>query len=182
MERSIGIIEFRSIAMGIGAVDTIVKTSDVRILDARTLCPGKYYIIYAGSVSAVKSASQVVASEYRDFIIDHGELSNVYPEMFYAVSQTSEIKDPRAIGIIETLTSPSILIAADNAIKATDVELVEIRIARALGGKNICIINGDVSSVNESIRAGIQYPQKKGFLVDWQVIPSPHEDLYRVIF
>lgn len=53
MERSIGMVEFRSIAMGIGAVDTIVKTSDVRILDARTLCPGKYYIIYAGSVSAI---------------------------------------------------------------------------------------------------------------------------------
>ena len=48
MERSIGIVEFRSIAIGIGAVDTIVKTSDVRILDARTICPGKYYIIFAG--------------------------------------------------------------------------------------------------------------------------------------
>ena len=59
MERSIGIVEFRSIAMGIGAVDAIVKTSDVRILDARTICPGKYYIIFAGSVSAVKSAAQV---------------------------------------------------------------------------------------------------------------------------
>ena len=113
MERSIGMVEFRSIAMGIGAVDTIVKTSDVRILDARTLCPGKYYIIYAGSVSAVKSASQIVVEEYRDFIIDYGELSNVYPEMFYAVSQTSEIKNPGAIGIIETLTAPSVLIAAD---------------------------------------------------------------------
>jgi microcompartment protein CcmL/EutN len=73
------------------------------------------------------------------------------------------------------------LIAADSAIKATEVELIEIRIARALGGKNICIITGDVSSVNESIMVGIQYPQKKGFLVDWQIIASPHEDLYRVI-
>ena len=45
--------------------------------------------------------------------------------MFYAISQTSEIKDPGAIGVIETLTSPSVLIAADSAIKATDVQLVE---------------------------------------------------------
>jgi len=181
MERSIGIVEFRSIAMGIGAVDTIVKTSDVRILDAKTICPGKYYIIFAGSVSAIKSAAQAVREQYGDFIIDIGELSNVYPEIFYAVSQTSEIKKLGAIGVIETMTSPSVLKAADSAIKATDVELVEIRIARALGGKNICILTGDVSSVEESVRVGIQYAQKKGFLVDWQVIPSPHEDLYRAI-
>ncbi len=182
MERSIGIVEFRSIAMGIGAVDAIVKTSDVRILDARTICAGKYYIIFAGSVSAVRSAAQAVGEEFAEFIIDMGELSNVYPQMFYAISQTSEIKDPGAIGVIETLTSPSVLIAADSAIKATDVQLVEIRIARALGGKNICIITGDVSSVTESVRVGIQYARDKGFLVDSQVIPSPHEDLYRAIF
>ncbi len=181
MERSIGIVEFRSIAMGIGAVDTIVKTSDVRILDAKTICPGKYYIIFAGSVSAIKSASQVVQKEFKDFIIDKVELSNVYPETFNAMSQTSEIKNLGAIGVIETLTSPSVLIAADSAIKATEVELIEIRLARALGGKNICILTGDVSSVKESVRVGIQYPRKNGFLVDWQVIPSPHEDLYRVI-
>ena len=181
MERSIGIVEFRSIAMGIGAIDTIVKTSDVRILDARTICPGKYYIIFAGSVSAIKSAAQAVGEQYGDFIIDLGELSNVYPEMFYAVSQTSEVKNWGAIGIIETMTSPSVLKAADSAIKATDVELVEIRIARALGGKNICILTGDVSTVEESVRVGIKYAEEKGFLVDWQIIPSPHEDLYRAI-
>ncbi len=181
MERSIGIVEFRSIAMGIGAVDTIVKTSDVRILDAKTICPGKYYIIFAGSVGAIKSAAQAVREQYNDFIIDLGELSNVYPEIFYAVSQTSEIKKLGAIGVIETMTSPSVLKAADSAIKATDVELVEIRIARAMGGKNICILTGDVSSVEESVRVGIQYAQKNGFLIDWQVIPSPHEDLYRAI-
>lgn len=82
---------------------------------------------------------------------------------------------------METLTSPSILVAADSAIKATSAKIVEIRIARALGGKNICIISGDISSVKESVRVGIQYAEEKGFLVDWQVIASPHEDLYRVI-
>lgn len=181
MERSIGIVEFRSIAMGIGAVDIIVKASDARILDARTICPGKYYIIFAGSVSAVKSSMNVILEESKQFIIDHAELSNVYPEMFSALSQTSEAGDLKAIGVIETLTSPSILVAADSAVKATSVQLIEIRIARALGGKNICIINGDVSSVNESVRVGIQYAKGKNFLVDWQVIPSPHEDLYKAI-
>ncbi len=181
MERSIGIVEFRSIAMGIGAVDIIVKASDARILDARTICPGKYYIIFAGSVSAVKSSMNVILEESKQFIIDHAELSNVYPEIFSALSQTSETGALKAIGVIETLTSPSILVAADSAVKATSAQLIEIRIARALGGKNICIINGDVASVDESVRVGIQYAKEKNFLVDSQVIPSPHEDLYKAI-
>ncbi len=61
------------------------------------------------------------------------------------------------------------------------MDLVEIRVARALGGKNFCIINGDVSSVKESVMAGIKYAQERDFLVDYQVIASPHPDLYKAI-
>ncbi len=181
MERSIGIVEFRSIAIGIGAVDRIVKSSDVKILDAKVICPGKYYIIFSGSVSAVHNSMNAVVEESKNFLIDWAVISNVYPEIFTSLNQTSDVGKLQAIGVIETLTSPSIIIAADAAIKATSVNLVEIRIARALGGKNICIINGDVSSVNESVRVGIEYAQKKDFLVDYQIIPSPHKDLYRAI-
>ena len=181
MKKSIGIVEFRSIAIGIGAVDSIVKSSDVRILDAKSICPGKYYIVFTGSVSAVTNSMNVVIEEGGNFLIDWAVLNNVYPEIFTSLNQTSQIKDLKAIGIIETLTAPSIFVAADAAVKATSVDLVEIRIARALGGKNICIINGEVSSVSESVRVGIQYAEEKGFLVDSQVIASPHKDLYRAI-
>jgi len=181
MEKSIGIVEFRSIAIGIGAVDRIVKSSDVRILDAKSICPGKYYIVFTGSVSAVTNSMNVVIEENGNFLIDWAVLNNIYPEIFTSLNQTSQIKDLKAIGIIETLTAPSIFVAADAAVKATSVDLVEIRIARAIGGKNICIINGEVSSVSESVRVGIQYAEEKGFLVDSQVIASPHKDLYRAI-
>ncbi len=181
MEKSIGIVEFRSIAIGIGAVDIIVKASDVRIMDARTICPGKYYIIFAGSVSAVSNSLSVIVEESETFIIDHAAISNVYPQLFSALNQASEVGEARAIGIVETLTSPSIMVAADRAVKATAVDLVEIRIARALGGKNMLVLNGDVSSVKEAVSAAITYPSENDFLVDYRVIPSPHKDLYRTI-
>jgi microcompartment protein CcmL/EutN len=181
MEKSIGIVEFRSIAIGIGAIDTLVKAADVRILDAKTICPGKYFIIFAGSVSAVSNSLKVVVEENENFIIDYGAISNVYPEMFSAINQATEISEWKSIGVVETLTSPSIVLAADAAVKATSVDLVEIRIARAIGGKNMVIINGDVSSVNESISAAISYAREKDFLVDYRVIASPHKDLYRAI-
>ncbi len=181
MHKNIGIVEFRSIAIGIGAVDTIVKASQVDIIDAKTICAGKYYIIFSGGVAEVKNSINEIVSSRETFIIDYAEIANAYSEIFSAINQTSEISELKAIGIVETITSPSILIAADRALKATDIELVEIRIARALGGKNLCIINGEISAVEESISEAIQYAQDKDFLVDYQVIASPHEDFYRAI-
>jgi len=182
MEKSIGVIEFRSIAVGIDSVDRIVKASDVRVLEAKTICPGKYYIIFAGLVSAIKNSMAVVEQYAEDFIIDSVVIANAYNQLFSAMTATSEVLNPASIGVIETLTAPSIIWSADSAVKATDVDLVEVRIARALGGKNICIINGSLSDVNESVGAAIQYPQMKDFLVSWQVIPAPSPELYRVVF
>ncbi len=181
MERSIGVVEFRSIAVGISAVDRIVKASDVKIVEAKTICPGKYYIIFAGLVSAVKNSISVIEGESEPFIIDSVVIPNIYPQIFAGLSGTSEVRQMQSIGIIETLTSPSIIWAADTAIKATDIDIVEVRIARALGGKNICVINGVLSDVEESVSAGIRYPKEKGFLVDYQVIAAPHDDLYRAV-
>lgn len=181
MERSIGIAEYRSIAIGIGAVDVIVKAADVSLVDAKSICPGKYYIVFTGSVDAVKNSMNKAVAETEEFLVDSAVIPNIYPEVFAAINQTSEIEELKSIGIVETLTSPSIMVAADAAIKATSVDLVEIRIARALGGKNIYVVNGDVSSVKESVMSSLEYPESKGFLVDYQIIPSPHKDFYRAV-
>ncbi len=181
MEKSIGVVEFRSIAAGISAVDIIVKASQVKILDAKTICPGKYYIIFAGMVSAVKNSMDVIESESGSFIIDSVAIPNVYPQIFSGLNAASDVADLKSIGVIETLTSPSIIWAADAAIKATDIDIIEIRIARALGGKNICVINGQLSDVKESVNAAIIYAKDRDFLVDWQIIAAPHEDLYRAV-
>ncbi len=181
MERSIGVVEFRSIAVGIDAVDKIVKAANVEIIDAKTICPGKYYIIFSGLVSAVKDSLSAVEFYANDFIIDSVVIANVYPQLFSALTSTNDVKTPASIGVIETLTAPSIIWSADSAIKATNIDLVEVRIARALGGKNICIINGLLSDVTESVNKAIEYPKQKDFLVDWQIIAAPNKDLYRAV-
>ncbi|MHB1346758.1 MAG: BMC domain-containing protein [Candidatus Humimicrobiaceae bacterium] len=181
MEKAIGIVEFRSIAVGIAAVDIIVKASEVSIVDAKSICPGKYYILFSGGVSEVKNSYDKILYESENFIIDAITIANIYPQVISALTQTTVIEDFKAIGIIETLTSPSIFYAADRAVKASDADLVEVRIARAIGGKNTCIINGDISSVKESVMAGIKYAQEKDFLVDYQIIASPHPSFYRAI-
>lgn len=181
MESAVGVVEFRSIAIGIASVDIIVKASNVSIVDAKSICPGKYYIVFTGMAADVYNSYKTILAENEVFIIDACTIMNVYPQLLAALTQTSDIKNLNAIGVIETLTSPSIFLAADTAVKTSDVDLVEIRVARALGGKNFCVLNGDISSVKEAVLAGISYPKEKDFLVDYQIIASPHPELYRAI-
>ena len=70
MEKSIGVVEFRSIAVGIAAVDIIVKASNVRIIDAKSICPGKYYILFSGGTSDVENSYNTIIYESEKFIVD----------------------------------------------------------------------------------------------------------------
>ena len=39
MSKAIGMIEFKTTATGVTAADAMVKTSDVEIVEAQTVCP-----------------------------------------------------------------------------------------------------------------------------------------------
>ena len=42
MSKAIGMIEFKTTATGVTAADAMVKTSDVEIVEAQTVCPVSY--------------------------------------------------------------------------------------------------------------------------------------------
>ena len=64
MSKAIGMIEFKNIPTGITAADLMVKTADVDIVEAQTVCPGKYIAIITGDLSAVKSAVEAASTAY----------------------------------------------------------------------------------------------------------------------
>ena len=56
MNQCIGFLELNSIAKGVEAADSILKTAETRLLFARAGCPGKYYILFSGEVATVTSS------------------------------------------------------------------------------------------------------------------------------
>ena len=66
MSKAIGMIEFKTTATGITAADAMVKTSEVEIVEAQTVCPGKYIAIITGDLSAVKAAVDAAVTTYED--------------------------------------------------------------------------------------------------------------------
>ena len=85
MARAIGMIEFKTVSAGITAADQMVKTSDVELLEAQTVCPGKYIALIAGDLSAVKAAVERAKQTRPDEMIDSFVLGNPDPSIFPAI-------------------------------------------------------------------------------------------------
>jgi len=177
MLQAIGLVEFNSIAKGIEAADAMLKTGRVETIMCRTICPGKYIALVSGDVAAVQSAVNAGINKGDSSVVDDFILPNVHPMVIPAISGAPSIPAVRALGIIETFSIASIIVAADKAAKAGDVVLLEIRIGIGIGGKAFVTLTGDVAAVKSAVEAGTATAVEKGLLVEDIVIPSPHKGL-----
>ena len=177
VKRAIGLIELRSIARGMKTTDAILKAADVELLRAHVVCPGKYIILVAGTISHVKNAVSIGQQIAPEVVVDHFVLSNVHPSVFPALTATTEIENVKAIGVVETFTLAASIVAADLAVKAAPVDLIEIRLPFAMGGKAFTVFTGEVSAVRSAVQTAADRLKDEGVIDSFEVIPSPHPDL-----
>lgn len=177
IKRAIGLIELRSIARGMLTTDTLLKAGEVELLRAHVVCPGKYIILVAGTVSQVNAAIAAGQQVAPEVVVDHFVLPNVHPSIFPALTATTEIDNVKSIGVIETFTLAASIVAADVAVKAAPLKLMEIRLPFAMGGKAFAIFTGEISAVRSGVDAAVAALKDEGVLDSFAVIPSPHKDL-----
>ncbi len=176
-KNSIGLIELTSIASGMLAADVMLKTSAVELILSRTICSGKYMVLIGGDVAAVQAAVDSAAHTIDTAVIDHFVIPNVHPSLFPALSGHTHVDTLEALGIIESFSVASLIEGADAAVKAANVELIEVRLAMALGGKAFCTMTGEVAAVTSAVEAGARIIAEKGLLVNKVVIPAPRQEL-----
>ena len=175
--RAIGLVELRSIARGMVTTDTMLKAADVELLRAHVVCPGKYIILIAGAVSQVQNAVAVGRDVAPEVVVDQFVLNNVHPSIFPALTATTEIDNVKAVGVIETFTLAASIVAADIAVKAAPVNLIEIRLPFAMGGKAFTVLTGEVSAVRSAVNTAAMQLKDEGVIDSFTVIPAPHKDL-----
>jgi microcompartment protein CcmL/EutN len=178
---AIGIIETSSIAKGIELGDMMAKASNIQIIEAIPMCPGKFTILIGGQVADVKNSVEVAVDNADASLIDSLVIPNIDPRIFMAINQTSEVTSINALGIIETYSAASGVLAADIAVKAASVDLVEVRLSRGMGGKALITLTGSVSDVTAAVNSATEGIKGDGLLAGTVIIPSPHEDLKRFI-
>ena len=168
-------IEFKSVAAGMTATDIMVKTSEVDIVEAQTVCPGKYIAIITGDLSAVKASVDTAMDMGGENGIDSFVLGNPDESIFPAILGTTNVTadDVNALGVIETFDAAQIIVAADNAVKTSDIRLIEIRLARGMCGKSYVTLTGEVAAVKAAVDRAKEVVSRSGMLLDTTVIARP---------
>ncbi len=177
MRRSIGLLEYKSIAKGMEACDEMLKSSNVKLVLASPVCPGKYIVILSGDVGAVENAVKVGINIGGSYLISDYLIANVHENVFPAITGTIDIGKIDSLGIVETISAVASIIAGDVALKAANIDLLEIRIAKGLCGKGYMLMTGEVSAVKSAVEACESRLIETGEIISTVTIPSPSKEL-----
>ena len=178
---AIGVVETLSIPMGVLAGDQMVKTAQVDLVTAQTVCAGKYIVVVSGEVAAVRSSVSAGIENAGSTLVDSLVIPNVDERVIAAMAGACPAEQVEAVGVVETFSLASAISVADISVKAADVELIEVRLGRGMGGKSYVIITGEVAAVESSVRAAEAGEGLEGLIASSVVIPSPHMDMIRAL-
>lgn len=97
-------------------------------------------------------------------------LPNVHPDVITALGGQRQMAQEDALGIIETITVASAILAADAGVKGAEVSLLQLRLADGLGGKGLVYFHGLLADVETAVDLSARLAQNQ--LVRQMVIPS----------
>ena len=176
---AIGMLELSSVARGVEVADAVLWQGQVEMLFSTPIQPGKYVMLYTGSVQDVNAATargvELAATDLVDQLVIEQVHDQIVPTLKRRGGHINGQLD--AIGVIETTTVASTILSCDQALKTATVDLVDLRVANGLGGKSFYTLTGEVSDVRAAVGRGAAQAQERGQLQRDVVIPRPHPDL-----
>jgi microcompartment protein CcmL/EutN len=175
----IGLLELCSIARGVEVADAVLWEAKVELLFAAPVQPGKYLMLFTGTVQDVGSALRRGKEVAGPDLVDELLIQQVHEQVEQALRRRGGHIDGQldAIGVVETATVAAAILAADLALKTATVDLFDLRIANGLDGKSFLSVIGPVSDVRSSVTAAAKSAESSGKLLRSVVIPRPHPEL-----
>jgi len=182
MPVAVAAIETSSIAQGTVVADALVKTAAIELIDTCALSPGKYWVLIGGEVAPVRAAYRRGLEVAAETLLDSLLIPQLHEGVLPALRGVVPAEDDDALGVIETMTAASALLAADHAAKAAHVRLRDLRLANGIGGKGVLMLSGTVGNVEAAVAAGRAEAQQRGLLARAVVVPRLHPQMKERIF
>jgi microcompartment protein CcmL/EutN len=177
MRNALGMIETMSVPLGIQAGDAMLKAADVELVVSQAACAGKYIVIVEGEVAAVRSSVEAGKASAGSALVDSLVIPGIHEQVAPAIAAAVEIEAVASLGIMESYSMCAAILAADAAVKAAAVNLIEVRLGRGLGGKAFVILTGEVAAVQSAVQAAQSLEEVQGMFGASTVIPSPHKKI-----
>ena len=185
---ALGMVETRGLTAAIEAADAMTKAAEVTLVGTEKIGSGLVTVMVRGDVGAVKAAVETgadAAGRLGELVATHviprphNDVEKILLQYSLKVKQLEkEQSHGKSVWIFEIPSVTAAVVAVDIMCKTADVQFVTWE--KKLGGRLVTIIiRGDVSAVAQAIEAAEQNGIKKP--VSTVVIPSPHEEILRII-
>ena len=177
---ALAVVEFSDIPVGIFATDAMLKKAPIAFVKCGTISRGRYLTLIGGSTASVDESLTEGLWQGGDAVLDHILLADVHPRVYEAIVGVRRPGSSDALAIIETDTVASNVRAAEAALKATSVDLLEIRLAdTGLSGKGVSLYQGDLHEIEEAVAVARRFFDQAGVKARHRIIPAPHDALIR---
>jgi microcompartment protein CcmL/EutN len=173
---ALAVIELSSIARGYPVADAMVKKAPVLLVDCRPVSPGKFLVLVTGDVASVDEAFRAGLAVAGDCLVDKLFLPQAHPSIGPAVRGMIPAAGIDSLAVVETFTVAAAILAADAATKAAAVRIVEMQLARGIGGKAFFSLSGALAEIEAAVEAASGAVDRALVLMT-EIIPAPHEDL-----
>lgn len=178
---ALGVLELGSIARGMVAADAMVKRATVTLLEACPLTPGKLVVIVRGGEEEVAESMAAGSESACGSVIDRLYLPKADAQLGPAIEGRVEPQQVSSLGIVESFSVASAILAADRAVKAAEASLLRLRLARGLGGKAFFLLSGELHQLEAAIDAA-RTVADEGLLMTTEIIARPHDDLIATLW
>ena len=173
---SLGLLELESLARGVLVADVLVKKAAVQIVRAEAVSPGKYLLIFLGSVADVEESFNAGVEAAGSTLIDRLILPHVAEAVRDALVTPPNRASTASIGIVELHTVAATLRAADLCLKKAQVRLTQFELAIGIGGKGWFMICGEQHDVEAALEA-VVLSTEANLLVGTELIQQPHHEI-----
>ena len=173
---TLGIVETRNIASGVKLADAMMKEADVELVRASTICSGRYVIFIAGDRDAVATSVQLAKNSGRS-LVGNFVISNISSQVLNVLQKGSVAHTGGALGLVECRNVSSGIVAADSAVKHSDVQILRLVTGQGINGKSYFVLGGDVASVKNATETAESILGKN--LIESIVIPRPNDSVVR---
>ena len=183
MSKSLALLEFGSVAVGVLAVDRMLKKSPVALVRCGTVHPGRYLALVGGSVAATEEAHAegVAVGRESSTLVDEVCLADPHQSIALALVSNPAEPEGETVGVLEVSNSAALLRILDAVLKAVPISLTEIRLADDLGGKAVAVVTGLLSDVQEAVTLAGERAGESGEVLGASILSNVDQTLRQVL-
>ena len=179
---AIAVIEFSDIPTGVVATDAMLKKAPIALIRSGTITAGRFLVLIGGTPASVDESLRAGLVEGGGAVLDHLFLADVHVQLYDGILGARRPAGAGSLAVLETETVAANLLAVEHALKGTNVELVEIRLAdQGLAGKGVSILRGELHDVEAAAALALAALAEVGSEISTRIVSAPHDRLGQLI-